>query len=147
MHYYYYYIINLKTEMVPIITGATRTSPQPYRTCMKDNTIYGQLNWFLSMLISKVLTLEKKKCCFLEINIQNQPYMHWSMYTTDAQISCMFRHSLGAIIRVIHSIKIMLSIFSDVCSTVLHTSDNLEGTTLIQWRLRDDGSQGVPKHI
>ena len=59
----------------------------------------------------------------------------------------MFRHSLDAIIRGIHCIKVMPSIFSDVCSTVLHTSENIEGTTLIQLRLRGDGSQGMPKHM
>ena len=37
-------IIHLKTEMIPIITGANRTTPQPSRTCMKDNAIYGKLN-------------------------------------------------------------------------------------------------------
>jgi hypothetical protein len=28
-------IIDLKTEMIPITTGATRTTPQPSRTFMK----------------------------------------------------------------------------------------------------------------
>ena len=62
---------------------------------------------------------------------KNQTYMHWNMYTIDAQISsCMFRHSLGAIIRGIHCIKVMLSIFFDACNTALHTSENIEVTTL-----------------
>ena len=37
-------IIHLKTEMIPIITGETRTSPQPSKICMRDSAIYGQLN-------------------------------------------------------------------------------------------------------
>jgi len=37
-------IIHFKTEMIPIITGATRITPQPSRTCMKNNAVYGQLD-------------------------------------------------------------------------------------------------------
>jgi len=33
-------IIHLKTVIIPVTTGATRTTPQPPRTCIKDNAIY-----------------------------------------------------------------------------------------------------------
>lgn len=36
-------------------------------------------------------------------------------------------------LRSLHCIKVVSSIFSDVCSTVLHTSENIESITLLQF--------------